>query len=244
MKELVEIQTLLNAPKGQYNKFGQYYYRSCEDILAAVKPLLLKYECYLTLTDEVKEIGSPYHLHQQTRDTKKNEILEDLDFNGTRFYVEATATFTNKEGVSVSVKAYAREETLKKGMDGAQITGSASSYARKYALNGLFAIDDVKDADATNTHGQTTPTAKPAAAKKVTATTKPAAKPATQPAQYATEPPAVDEQQQKKFIEVSVANPTKAEFSKAFNDLRAHNPEFDSEYWRTQANKYYASLAE
>lgn len=125
MKELRSIQTELNAPKNQYNAFGKYSYRSCEDILAAVKPLLAAYNCTLTLTDGIELIGD-------------------------RFYVRATATLTNDTGDTAKATAYAREDEVKKGMDGAQITGAASSYARKYALNGLFCIDDVKDPDATN----------------------------------------------------------------------------------------------
>lgn len=120
------IQSEIKAPKGQMNKFGNYKYRSCEDIVEVAKPVLNKYGFALTLTDEVVMIGN-------------------------RFYVMAKATITNGEE-SFSSTAYAREEESKKGMDGAQITGAASSYARKYALNGLFAIDDTKDADATNTH--------------------------------------------------------------------------------------------
>ena len=122
MKELQSIQTELRAPKNQHNKFGGYAYRSAEDILEAVKPLLAKYGCTLTLSDEVSEIGS-------------------------RFYIMAKATLTNSEDKQVTVTAFAREAAEKKGMDEAQITGSASSYARKYALNGLLAIDDNKDAD-------------------------------------------------------------------------------------------------
>ena len=121
--KLNEIQTKLKAPKGQYNNFGKYKYRSLEDITEAVKPLLLIAGATLTLQDDIKEIGG-------------------------RIYVEATATLTDIEDNSqVSVKAFARESETKKGMDDSQITGTASSYARKYALNGLFAIDDTKDAD-------------------------------------------------------------------------------------------------
>lgn len=129
MKELIMIQTELRAPKNQFNRFGGYAYRSAEDILEALKPLLLKYDCLLTLKDEIILIGN-------------------------RFYVRATASLRNSEGSIVEVTAYAREEESKKGMDSSQITGAASSYARKYALNGLFLIDDQKDADATHTHGK------------------------------------------------------------------------------------------
>jgi len=118
--KLAKIQQGLKAPKGQFNKFGNFSYRSCEDILTAVKPLLDG--AILTLTDEVVSVGD-------------------------RIYVKATATLTDgKESFSCS--AFAREPAEKKGMDASQITGAASSYARKYALNGLFAIDDAKDADA------------------------------------------------------------------------------------------------
>lgn len=123
---LSKIQSLVKAPKGQFNKFGNYKYRSCEDIVEAVKVVINPLGFHLTLSDEIVLIG-------------------------TRVYVKATATLTNDEQ-TYSAVAYAREEETKKGMDGAQITGAASSYARKYALNGLFAIDDTKDADATNNH--------------------------------------------------------------------------------------------
>jgi len=126
MEELNSIQCELNAPKGQYNSFGKYKYRSCEDILAAAKSLLKKYKCTLTLSDDVVPVGS-------------------------RIYIKATATLTNEKGKFVTTTAFAREEETKKGMDGSQVTGASSSYARKYALNGLFAIDDTADADKLNT---------------------------------------------------------------------------------------------
>ena len=122
MKELIEIQKKLKAPKNQYNKFGGYNYRNAEDILNAVKPLLAENGCFLMLSDSIENIGE-------------------------RYYVKATAKLYNGEGQSIEVSALAREDENKKGMDGAQITGAASSYARKYALNGLFLIDDTKDAD-------------------------------------------------------------------------------------------------
>lgn len=128
--KLMMIQSELKAPKGQYNAFGKYNYRNCEDILNALKPHLMKYKCVVLLTDELAVIGS-------------------------RFYVRATAQLVDTESNNtISVNAYAREEETKKGMDGSQITGSASSYARKYALNGLFAIDDTKDSDYTNQFGK------------------------------------------------------------------------------------------
>ena len=125
-EKLVEIQQKLKAPKGQFNAFGKYKYRSAEDILEAVKPLLGEYKVALTLSDEIANLGA-------------------------RYYIKATARLTDA-GESVEVYGFAREEESKKGMDGSQITGASSSYARKYALNGLFAIDDNKDSDSTNKH--------------------------------------------------------------------------------------------
>lgn len=121
MKELLQIQSELKAPKGQYNSFGKYKYRSCEDILEAVKPLCVKYGVILTLSDVIVQVGE-------------------------RYYIKATAKLM-KNVEEITVTAYAREAIEKKGMDDSQITGTASSYARKYALNGLFCIDDTKDAD-------------------------------------------------------------------------------------------------
>lgn len=125
--KLLKVQTSLKAPKGQYNDFGKYAYRSCEDILEGVKPFLKEVNALVLLTDDVVLIGD-------------------------RFYVKATATFIDCEtGEQLENNAFAREELSKKGMDASQVTGTSSSYARKYALNGLFAIDDTKDAD-TNEH--------------------------------------------------------------------------------------------
>lgn len=121
IQKLAHAQVELKAPKGQYNSFGKYKYRSAEDILEAVKPINLKYGLTLILLDTVELIGD-------------------------RFYVKATALISDGAD-SLTVTAYAREEESKKGMDGSQITGTASSYARKYALNGLYLIDDTKDAD-------------------------------------------------------------------------------------------------
>ena len=131
MKELLQIQSELKAPKGQFNDYGKYKYRSCEDILEAVKPILKKCNCTLLLSDSLVYVGD-------------------------RYYIKATATLVNAEGKSVSTESYAREEETKKGMDASQVTGAASSYARKYALNGLFAIDDTKDADTLNNNPQYT----------------------------------------------------------------------------------------
>lgn len=125
MKELIAIQSDLKAPKSQFNKFGGYKYRKAEDILEAVKPLLNKQKCTLTITDDIVMVGN-------------------------RIYVKATATIKNEKGEYETTTGWAREEETKKGMDGSQITGASSSYARKYALNGLFAIDDNADSDTTN----------------------------------------------------------------------------------------------
>lgn len=128
MNTLAQIQQAVKAPKGQFNKFGNYKYRSCEDIVEAVKLVINPLGFYLTITDEIILIG-------------------------TRYYVQATAKVSNGTE-TFSATAFAREDESIKGMAVSQITGSASSYARKYALNGLFAIDDTKDADATNDHSK------------------------------------------------------------------------------------------
>jgi len=130
MKELIEIVSELKAPKKQYNKFSNFYYRSCEDILEAVKPLLKRYNCFLIFTDEIECI------------------------NGWN-YLKAKATLYNSEKEYIESIAYAREQETRKGMDQAQITGATSSYARKYALNGLFCIDDTKDQDNFNNSEKT-----------------------------------------------------------------------------------------
>ena len=149
MKELIEIQNLLNAPKSRRNDFGKYNYRSAEDILKAAKPLLKELGCVLLLSDEVKEVGAAYTYNTQNKNGASA-------YQGTRVYVVATATIINSQGEKLSVQGMAREEVVKAGMDSAQITGAASSYARKYALNGLFAIDDGTDADSFNTSPQYT----------------------------------------------------------------------------------------
>lgn len=125
MKELITIQSELKAPKTQVNNFGGYKYRKAEDILEAVKPLLAKQKCTLIITDDIVMVGN-------------------------RIYVKATATIRNEKGEVEEATGWAREEETKKGMDTSQITGASSSYARKYALNGLFAIDDNADYDTTN----------------------------------------------------------------------------------------------
>ena len=128
--KLIEVQSKLKAPKSQFNKFGNYAYRNCEDILEALKPILNQVKAVINISDEVVLIGE-------------------------RYYIKATVKFIDGEtGDVIEASAMAREEENKKGMDSSQLTGSTSSYARKYALNGLFAIDDTKDSDTTNTHGK------------------------------------------------------------------------------------------
>jgi hypothetical protein len=126
--KLLLIQSELKAPKNQTNAFGKYKYRSCEDILEAVKPLLLKHDCFLAISDEVKEVAG-------------------------NLFIESTVTLKFSES-DIKVKAQAGIDMEQKGMNMSQRYGASSSYARKYALNGLFLIDDTKDADATNTHGK------------------------------------------------------------------------------------------
>ena len=131
LSELVYIQSSLKAPKNQRNNFGGYNYRSCEDIMEAVKPLLKEVNCTLTISDEIVQVSD-------------------------RIYVKATAILKTPSGEIYQNTAFAREALSKKGMDESQVTGAASSYARKYALNGLFCIDDTKDADALNTNKEYT----------------------------------------------------------------------------------------
>lgn len=125
-EKLAYVQQGLKVPKSQYNEFGKYNYRNCEDILEAVKPICAEVKAFVMLGDNIVEVGG-------------------------RIYVQAIATFADLESdTTITTAAYAREEETKKGMDASQVTGAASSYARKYALNGLFAIDDTKDSDTTN----------------------------------------------------------------------------------------------
>lgn len=147
-EKLSNIQNELKAPKGQFNKFGGYKYRSCEDILEAVKPICKKYKTVLVLSDEMVVLGDGVSQSQIIKDDGTEQETHTM-IKGQRYYIKATALLTNVEEPleMVSNTAYAREEENKKGMDGSQITGTASSYARKYALNGLFNIDDTKDAD-------------------------------------------------------------------------------------------------
>ena len=167
-EKLADIQKTLKAPKSQLNKFGGYKYRSCEDILEAVKPLLG--DTILTISDELVLIGE-------------------------RYYIKATAMMQDcLDNTNITVSAYAREEETKKGMDASQITGSASSYARKYALNGLLLIDDTKDADATNTHREETKPVTP------DPTPPPAPKPQEAPKQDAG---TVSEAQRKRLFAIS-----------------------------------------
>jgi len=145
LKSLIDIQQNLNAPKGQYNNFGKFNYRSLEDIEAAIKPFLAKHSCGIRFSDEIED-------------------------HCNRTFVKTTLTFFNCKGDSISTTAVAENVSEKSGMDGAQITGAASSYARKYAMNAMFAIDDTKDADTNQYHNQTTQTTpKPTTTRRVKA---------------------------------------------------------------------------
>lgn len=168
-EKLAAIQSELNVPKSQYNKFGNYNYRKAEDILDAVKPVARKHGCAVTCTDAVVMIGD-------------------------RYYIKATATLTDfQTGGSVSTEAFAREEFEKKGMDGSQVTGASSSYARKYALGGLFCLDDNQDSDATNTGGST-------------AAKKPAPAPAPKPTPAKERIKGLTETQYNKYVEMAAKN--------------------------------------
>jgi|TARA_R100000479_G_scaffold155010_2_gene91136 hypothetical protein len=149
IQKLSDVQARLKAPKGQFNSFGKYKYRSCEDIVEAVKPLLTEHGLALVMSDSIVETGG-------------------------RVYVHANAIVSDGER-EVSASGFAREEENKKGMDGSQVTGAASSYARKYALNGLFCIDDGKDSDSTNTHGRATASTQKKQATSQSKTSKPKA---------------------------------------------------------------------
>lgn len=152
LKSLIDIQQRLDAPKGQYNQFGKFKYRSLEDIEAAIKPLLREHSCGIRFSDQVVE-------------------------HCGRTFLQTTLYFFNTKGESICVSAEAEHTQAKTGMDAAQITGAASSYARKYAMNALFAIDDTKDADTNQYHDQTTQ----ATAKSATRRTKAVAAPIAQP---------------------------------------------------------------
>lgn len=136
LKSLIDIQQNLNAPKGQFNNFGKFNYRSLEDIEAAIKPFLAKHSCGIRFSDEIED-------------------------HCGRTFLKTTLTFFNCKGDSISTTAVAENVSEKSGMDGAQITGAASSYARKYAMNAMFAIDDTKDADTNQYHNLTTQATKP-----------------------------------------------------------------------------------
>ncbi len=193
-ESLANVQQSLKATKDQFNKFGGYNYRSCESILESVKPLLAKEHLALTLTDEMVQVGERIYV-------KATATVFPTDCNGG---VTITGDkIESKTGQFISVDAYAREEESKKGMDSSQVTGAASSYARKYALNGLFCIDDNKDSDATNTHGKDESPPKqdkPKAAPK-------AENPKPEPKQ---EPPKETPVDQKKYLQDMLADKVKS----------------------------------
>ena len=160
-QKFVLIRSELKVPKGQHNDFGKYDFRSCEDILEKLKPLESKYNVVVVLSDDVKYIplslsDSNEVLTEEVWDEEAKRVLVKEHIEKGRFYIEATATLYDCDSdETISNKASAREEDSKKGMDSSQITGTASSYARKYALSGLFGLDDVKDAD-TNEYAKVT----------------------------------------------------------------------------------------
>lgn len=205
--EMVYIQTRLNAPKNQRNNFGKYNYRSCEDILEALKPLLADTKCTLTISDDIVDIGG-------------------------RIYVKATATLVTPDGISYTTTAYAREAETKTGMDVSQITGAASSYARKYALNGLFCIDDNKDADALNVNKEFT--------QEQTKKAQPAKAPAQAPAPKAS---LFDDELMNAFLLIK-PNIESAPSKQYLNDLHAQNPALhDLPEYRAAMNKRYKEVA-
>ena len=164
MKELIAIQAELKVPKNQRNEFAKYNYRSAEDITEAAKPLLDKYQCYLNMEDRIEQRGQAfvckdyYDFGYEDKDGIWHPDLREIQtVKGLRYFLVATATITNSAGEKVSCSAEAEHPEFKKGMDPAQVSGATSSYARKYALGGLFALDDIKDPDATNDHGRQEP---------------------------------------------------------------------------------------
>lgn len=164
MKELIAIQAELKVPKNQTNKFGGYNYRSAEDITEAAKPLLEKHHCFLNMEDRIEQRGQAfvckdyYDFGYEDKDGIWHPDLREIQtVKGLRYFLVATATITNSAGEKVSCSAEAEHPEFKKGMDPAQVSGATSSYARKYALGGLFALDDIRDPDATNDHGRQEP---------------------------------------------------------------------------------------
>lgn len=170
-EKLAIIQQKLNAPKNQKNNFGGYNYRSCEDIFEAVKPLLKETNTILKVSDELIVLGTnnPTIITTEKEDRNGEIIKVESSVGMQRFYIKATATLIDADDGTEMIEntAYAREEETKKGMDGSQVTGATSSYARKYALNGLFLIDDVKDTDTPEYQKQTRKETKKVEEKKI-----------------------------------------------------------------------------
>lgn len=164
MKELIAIQAELKVPKNQTNKFGGYNYRSAEDITEAAKPLCAKYQCALLMEDRIEMRGTAFcckdvvDMGYEDKDGNWHPDIREVEtVKGLRYFTVSTATLINSAGEKASCTAEAEHPETKKGMDPAQISGATSSYARKYALGGLFALDDIKDPDATNDHGRQEP---------------------------------------------------------------------------------------
>ncbi len=164
MKELIAIQAELKVPKNQTNKFGGYNYRSAEDITEAAKPLCAKYQCALLMEDRIEMRGTAFcckdvvDMGYEDKDGNWHPDIREVEtVKGLRYFTVSTATLINSAGEKASCTAEAEHPETKKGMDPAQISGATSSYARKYALGGLFALSDIKDPDATNDHGRQEP---------------------------------------------------------------------------------------
>ena len=164
MKELIAIQAELKVPKNQKNQFGNYNYRSAEDITEAVKPLAAKHGCFLTMEEHIEMMGQAfvcrdyYDFGCEDKDGNWHPDVREIQVvKGLRYFDVSKVTLTNSAGETVSCTSVAEHPDFKKGMDPAQISGATTSYARKYALGGLFALDDIKDPDATNDHGRQEP---------------------------------------------------------------------------------------
>ncbi len=164
MKELIAIQAELKVPKNQTNKFGGYNYRSAEDITEAAKPLNAKYGCHLTMEEHIEMMGQAFvckdyfDFGYEDKDGVWHPDVREIEVvKGLHFFDVSTVTLTNSEGEKASCTSVAEHPEFKKGMDPAQVSGATTSYARKYALGGLYALDDTKDPDATNDHGKQEP---------------------------------------------------------------------------------------
>jgi len=154
-EKLIRIQTELSCPKNQRNNFANYNFRSCEDILEALKPLAKELKVYLLFVDSIESVNVPFEITETTKDIKtQKETIKHIIAQG-RVYIKSIATLYDNDGTIIAqATGLAREEETKKGQDASQLTGATSSYSRKYACNSLFNLDDNKDSDSTNKHGK------------------------------------------------------------------------------------------